>query len=333
MSEHISYAMRNVEATESLVYFNAPASLNDWSFLAIEWMTIIGVILAIVHAIKYTRRTGSPSAWMTLLGCFIYGLFMDIISYYTVENFWHGEFSVMFLFNKLPLYIACFYPAFMYHAVMTIRRYEFRPLTEAISVGFFGGLTYMVFDNLGPMLGWWIWDRTDPTTWPYVNSVPLTSYHWFFLFTGSFALIARKVCWDWVREKKSALQINLGLLTIPFTTCLVGGLLFVPYNIFAYNGMLKVAAFVHVLTFSAAALVFLFAWKRPAVPRDKLLMIYPLAFLAGHLYIYMAKFDLFFSVTPDGLSAEGLAAGNLMGVLVAMIVSGAIVLMSHPVER
>ncbi len=333
MSEHISYAMRNTEATQSLVYFNAPSTLNDWSFLAIEWMTIIGVIIAIVHAVQYTKRTGSPSAWMTLLGCFIYGLFMDIISYYTVENFWHGEFSVMFLYNKLPLYIACFYPAFMYPAVMTLRRYEFRPMTEALATGFFAGLTYMIFDNLGPILGWWIWDRADPTTWPYVNSVPLTSYYWFFLFTGSFTLINRKVSWDWVREGKSQAKLIAGVATIPLTTCILGTLLFIPYNIFAYNDMLEIAALLYVLNFSFAGFVFLFAWKRPTQPRDKLLMVYPLSFIAGHLYIYMAKFDLFFAVTPDGLTAEGLAAGNLMGVLVAMIVSAMIVLLSHPVER
>ena len=123
MQEHISYAMRNEEATNAFIYFNAPSALQDWTFLAIEGMLVIGIILSIVHAFKHAKRTGTPAAIYTLVAAFLYGLVMDIISYYTVENFWHGEFSVMFLYNRLPLYIALFYPAFMYHAYMTIRRY------------------------------------------------------------------------------------------------------------------------------------------------------------------------------------------------------------------
>ncbi len=32
MEDHISYAMRNTEALESFIYFNAPGALKDWSF-------------------------------------------------------------------------------------------------------------------------------------------------------------------------------------------------------------------------------------------------------------------------------------------------------------
>ena len=135
---------------------------------------------------------------------------IDIASYYTVENFWHGEFSVMLLYNRLPLYIALFYPAFIYHACMTIRRYGFSPVVEAISVGFYGGLMYLIFDNLGPMLNWWIWDRSDPTTWPYLNAVPITSYFWFFSFTGTFAFVSRIICWDWVAQGRSSKRIAAG---------------------------------------------------------------------------------------------------------------------------
>jgi hypothetical protein len=61
-------------------------------------------------------------------------------------------------------------------------------------------------------------------------------------------------------------------------------------------------------------------------------MIFPLTYVVGHLYIYVAKFDLFFSVTADGLSQEGLAAGNLIAAVAAMIGSLTITFFSHPVE-
>ena len=332
MDEHIAYAMRNAEAVDSLIYFNAPGALKDWSFLAIEAIILVGTVCAVAHALRHRKEHGNSSALLTLLSCFLYGLLMDIASYYTVENFWHGEFSVMFLYNRLPLYIALFYPAFIYHACMTIRRYGFSAGVEAVSVGFYGGLTYLIFDNLGPLLGWWIWDRSDPTTWPYLNSVPLTSYFWFFAFTGSFAFVSRIICWDWVAQGKSPKVIGAGIAAIPILVCLIGMALFVPYNLLANNGMLALAASMYAVLFAVAGFVFVFSFRRPASSRDRLLMIFPLTYVVGHLYIYVAKFDLFFSVTADGFSQEGLAAGNLIAAVAAMIGSLSITFFSHPVE-
>ena len=341
MKEHVSYAMRNTEATESFIYFNSPAQLHDWSYLAIEWIIYAGLICAIIHAIKYRKETGSSSALLTLLASFLYGLVMDILSYYTVENFWHGEFSVMFLYNRLPLYIACLYPAFMYHSYMTIRRYNFAPLTEAICTGFFAGVMYLIFDNLGPVLGWWIWDTTDPTTFPYVNSVPLTSYHWFFTFTAAFALINRYISWEWIIQGYSVKKIALAHGAQPIATIFLGSLLFIPYNLFAkssppydllpWDANFKMAAAVHVITFSLAAWLFLVKWRKPASKRDLLLMAFPFIYLVGHAYLYIAKFDQFFRVTPEGL-VDGLAIGNLIAVIIALAVSAVIVLITHPVS-
>ena len=342
MQDHIAYAMRNEQATQSLIYFNSPSQLLDWSFLAIEWLVIAGALLGLLHAWRYRQQTGSPSALLTWLGCFVYGLSIDILSYYTVENFWHGEFSVMFLYNKLPLYIACFYPAFMYHAYMMIRRLNLAPLTEAISVGFYAGFMYLIFDNLGPMLGWWIWDTSDATTWPYISSVPLTSYHWFFTFTAAFALINRTISWEWVNRGASGRKIALAQLLQPVATILFGSLLFIPYNLFGqgmppydmlpWERSLPLAGFVHVLTFSLAGWLLLMKWRRPQAPRDPLLMVFPLAYLAGHAYIYIAKFGLFFQVDGNGLS-QGLAVGNLPAVLLALIGTTAIVLACNPPPR
>jgi hypothetical protein len=338
MNEHIAYAMRNEEATQSLIYFNSPGQLLDWSFLAIQGIIFAGVILALLHALRHKKQTGSNGALLTLLGCFLYGLTIDILSYYTVENFWHGEFSVMFLYNKLPLYIACFYPAFMYHAYMTIKRYNFAPLTEAISVGFFAGFMYLIFDNLGPILGWWIWDTSDPTTFPYVNSVPLTSYHWFFTFTVAFTLINRTISWEWLAKGAGTGKMLVAHALQPIGTILLGSLFFIPYNLFSKSAPpydmlpwaqnLEMASFVHVVSFSLAGWIFLLNWRKPAAERDTLLMVFPFLYLTGHAYMYIAKFDLFFTVNAEGLS-NGLAVGNLFAVMLALVGCSAIVLLSH----
>ncbi len=332
MDEPISYAMRNTEALGNWLNFNAPSELKDWSFLAIESILVIGTVCAVLHAVGHYRKHGHFSALLTLLGCFTYGLLCDIASYYTVENFWHGEFSVMLVYNRLPLYIALFYPAVIYHLCMTIRRFEFSRSVETLSTAFYAGLTYMIFDNLGPMLNWWIWDRADPTTWPYLNAVPLTSYFWFFSFTGAFALVSRIICWDWVAQAKSPKWIGIGVAAIPILVCVAGAGLFVPYNLLAYNGMIPQAATLYALVFGLAGLVFVLNFRRPSVPRDRLLMIFPLVFVVGHLYIYIAKFEIYFSVNAAGSSQEGLAVGNLIAVVVAAIGSLAITLLSHPTD-
>ncbi|CAA0118848.1 Uncharacterised protein [BD1-7 clade bacterium] len=339
---HISYAMQNTEATQSLIWLNSASELKDWSFLAIQAIIIAGVILAIIHATREHRKTGSPSALITLFGCFFYGLCIDILSYYTVENFWHGEFSVMFLYNKLPLYIALFYPAFMYHAYMIIRRYDFAPVTEAICVGFYAGLMYLIFDNLGPMLQWWIWDTSDPTTLPYVDAVPLTSYHWFFTFTIAFSLINRVISYNWVASQKPKPLLFGAIAIQPVLTILLGSMFFIPYNLFAKNmppydmlpwaQNLEMAALVHALTFAAAGWLFLTNWRRPKGDRDALLMAFPFIFLVGHAYIYIAKFHLYFDVTPAGTS-NGFEVGNLPAVILALIGTCTIVLLSHPTSR
>ncbi|MEH6551471.1 MAG: hypothetical protein V7711_18735 [Pseudomonadales bacterium] len=330
-SDHIAYAMRNAEATEKFISFNAPSQLLDWSFIAIELILLVGIICAIVHAFRHAKLTGGKSALLTLLAAFYYGVLMDMFGYYGPESFWHGEFSVMFLYNRLPLYIALFYPAFMYHVYMTIRRYNFSPIVEALSVGFYSGLTYQIFDNLGPQLGWWIWDPNEITNQPFLSSVPVTSYQWFFTFEAAFALVTRYVCWEWPAKGYSTGKIVAGMIAVPFLTFIVGTLIFVPYQTLVQFGQVGLAAATHALLFSAFGLVFLFNWRRPLMKRDKLLMIFPLTFVVGLMYIYIAKVDQFYGAT-DGLNAEGWPVGNLIAVILGMVGSLAILLKTHPVE-
>lgn len=73
-------------------------------------------------------------------------------------------------------------------------------------------------------------------------------------------------------------------------------------------------------------------YRRPRESRDNLLILFPLRYLslAGHLYMYIAKFDLFFSASPTELTQQGLATGNPIAMLVAIMASTAIILFSHP---
>ena len=350
MNEHISYAMSNEEARNSLVSFNA--ELIDWSHMMIQCVIIAGFLLAIIHAFKQDKRENSISARLTLLNITLYGITIDTLSYYTVENFWHGEFSMMFLYNRLPLYIICFYPAFMYHCWQLIRRYEFNAVTSSICFGFYSGLLYLIFDNLGPMLGWWIWDTSDPSTWPYVSSVPLTSYHWFFTFSIAFALVNHRISYVWAKDfiagvKKAKTKVIAGVIAQPVLTILLGSIFFIPYNLFGKFGPpydmlpwernLEMATLLHMVTFAAAGWLFLMKWRKPKYrnkgDRDVLLMTFPFMYLVSHAYMYIAKFDLFFGVNAEGLASNGWAVGNMFAVIFAIIGSATILLLSHPPEK
>jgi len=129
----------------------------------------------------------------------------------------------------------------------------------------------------------------------------------------------------------------------PIATVFAGSLCFIPYNLFAKSGPpydmlpwdanIQMAALIHVITFSLAGWLLLVKWRKPVVKeRDELLMVFPMLYLAGHAYMYIAKFDLFFSVTEDGLT-QGLAVGNLFGVILAIVFSMFMVLASHPPEN
>lgn len=330
-NEKISYAMQNTAAREHFLNFNAPSQLLDWSHLAIETVMILGAVLAFIHAVRQSRQSGSPSALYTFAGIFVYGLVMDISSYYSVGNFWHGEFSVMLVWNRLPLYIAMLYPALIYHCYMTMRRYDFPRVTEAVCTGFYSGIIYMIFDNLGPSLNWWIWDRSSPFSQPLLNSVPLTSYHWLFLFNTALAFCLRTFAWDAVSERK-LVKARVGILCMPVLTILLGGVLFIPYDLFlfAFKGTLAVSVLIHAISFFLAGYLFLVCYHKPKAPADPLLMFFPLLWIVAHLYIYIAKYDKLWAVTPDGLNADGLAVGNLLVVAAAMLIGTVMTILSHP---
>jgi hypothetical protein len=294
----------------------------DPTFLAIELLMLLGFGLAVAHAVRERRRTGRASALLTLAGCFAYGLVVDITAYYTVDSFRHGEFTVMFLNHRLPLYIALFYPAFLYPVFMTVRRFGFSPAVEAVSVGFYGGVTYLVFDNLGPLLGWWTWDHDAELNQPFLSSVPLTSYQWFFLFTAAFAVVARRVCWDRY-DGRSTRRTWLEVLLIPVLTYALGALVFVPFNVLVAQHWYAADAFAYAAVLSAAGLAFLLSLRRVREPRDPLLMAFPLLWVAGLLCVYVATYDR----TAD---APAGTVGNLFAVVAAMVASVAMTLIAHP---
>lgn len=133
----------------------------------------------------------------------------------------------------------------------------------------------------------------------------------------------------------SGQQLGLRLLIIPVLTCILGSLFFIPYNALAYGVSTTSAAFFHTISFAVAGGLCLLNYRPGSLPRDRLLLMIPLIWLVSHVFLYIAKWQLFWNIDAQGMStatdySQGLYAGNLAAVLAGLLVSFSIVLLAHP---
>ena len=157
------------------------------------------------------------------------------------------------------------------------------------------------------------------------------------------SFINRTISWDWVERGESKLKIGIAQALQPVVTIFFGVLLFIPHNLFAktsppydmipWEANVQMATLLYLIMFSSAGWLFLMKWRKPKYERDVLLMAFPFLYLTGLAYMYIAKFHLFFTVTKEGLSHEGLPMGNLIAVIIALVVSATIILLSHPIPK
>jgi len=301
--------------------------LPDKTFYAIQAIMATGFVLAVTHAVRDRRRTGNPAAVITLAGCFVYGLVVDITAYYTTDSFRHGNFTVMFLNDRLPLYIALFYPAFMYPVVMTMRRFQLTPIVEAVGTGFYAAVTYLIFDNIGPLLHWWDWKPTNSFNKPFIDSVPLNSYQWFFLFTIAFAYVVRRVVWDRTRAWTPR-SMTMTLAAIPVLTYVGGAVLFIPADILLALEAYTANAVLYAIALAAAGYVLLIRRGPVRAEADPVLMLFPLIWVIGLLLIYAATWHLWRKALVDDVA--GRPSGNLFAVAAGMAISVAITCTAHP---
>jgi hypothetical protein len=100
-----------------------------------------------------------------------------------------------------------------------------------------------------------------------------------------------------------------------------------------WEANIEMATLTHLVLFSLATWLFFTKWRKPKQERDLHLMVFPFIYLTGLAYMFISKFQLYFSLTEEGLNVNGLAMGNLIVVILALIVSTTILLLSHPVPK
>lgn len=175
------------EGAHPILDLHHPVGLDHWTMLVIEVATLVGAGLALRHAVR-RRGQGDPTGLAIWLAAIVYLVIVEPPLYFPDQFglqdqvgliFVHNQFTVQFLFDRLPLYIISIYPvmAFLaYELVRVVGVFERRgPFASALTVGVVYHVFYEIFDHVGPQLHWWIWNPSAPTNEPFLASVPVSS--------------------------------------------------------------------------------------------------------------------------------------------------------------
>lgn len=171
-----------------VVSVRAPWELDNWTMPLLEVLIISGAVFALVHAIR-RYRAGDPVNlalwWASLVYLFVTEPPLYFPEWFGLDRqfgfiFAHNQFTVQFMWDRLPLYIVAFYPVISqlaYELVRSLGIFRHRgPLAGAVAVAFTCQVFYEVFDQIGPQLKWWAWNPgNNIVNHPAMASVPMTS--------------------------------------------------------------------------------------------------------------------------------------------------------------
>ncbi|AOS91791.1 MULTISPECIES: hypothetical protein [Mycobacterium] len=169
-----------------------PFDLQNWTLPIVELLLTAGAIACLVHAIRWYRQR-RDSMNLVVWGSLVLALLLiEPITYfpqwfgleaYMGLTFAHGQFTVQFLYNRLPLYIVAMYPVYGYVAFILVQRTgvlkKYNAFIGATSVATGFLVLFEVVDTVGPQWGWWIWNDQVPQSHPSMGPIPFTSIELF----------------------------------------------------------------------------------------------------------------------------------------------------------
>jgi hypothetical protein len=190
-----------------LLTLHNPFTLQNWTYPVIEALLIVGAIACLVHAVRWYRHHADASnivVWISLISGL---LLIEPMAYFPqafgVEKFMgltfvHGQFSVQFLYDRLPLYIVAMYPVFGYIAYLLVQRAgilkRYNAFVGGTCVAFAFLCLYEIIDTVGPQWRWWVWNTELPTSKPSLGPVPYLSLQMFSVaLPFGIALVTRLV--------------------------------------------------------------------------------------------------------------------------------------------
>ncbi len=189
------------------ITLTSPFSLQHWSMPLIEVTIVAGAIACLMHALRWRRSQADSSnlvIWLASVFCL---LLIEPVAYFPqwfgLEKsmgliFVHNQFSVQFLYDRLPLYLVALYPFFSYTAWVLVqrtsifRRYNAFVGASCVTVLFF--TLYEVVDMVGPQFRWWVWNENLSTSVPTLGHVPYVNLQAFSIaLPFAMALVTLKV--------------------------------------------------------------------------------------------------------------------------------------------
>ncbi|XP_065910438.1 uncharacterized protein [Dysidea avara] len=176
------------QARRDLVTFRNPLEIwqENPSILVCELIFVLWAFVTLRHALHYRGRY----LWLWIAAV-LHGLVTESVSYFipNVDNFWHFQTTVMFLKQRLPIYILCYYPAIYYTEIVCISRLKLSPLVEPFLIGLVDVMIDFPYDVMGIKMMWWTWHESDPNIYDRTYFVPWTSYLFHMSFVSSFVIL------------------------------------------------------------------------------------------------------------------------------------------------
>ncbi|MEV5651981.1 hypothetical protein AB0L57_27360 [Nocardia sp. NPDC052254] len=329
-----------------------PLHPANWTLPLLEFTVVAGAVLALVAAVRRLRGTGDPTDLVLWFSGVVYLLIIEPPIYFPrvfgVEDqlgivFVHNEFTVDFLFDRLPLYIVALYPALLTLACHIVRGLgivdRYGPLAGAVAVGFVHSCFYEIFDHLGPQLRWWIWNSDNAATRPAFASVPIASIAIFSALAPALLayLVHRLVALPFARGQRPGAgalvcrTISVGILTsIGIVVCGIPAWIF--------PGRPVVQGWVYwveigVVAIGGAVTVARALGARCGAGELGYVRIFGAAFLAVMVIGWGAAMPEYLGAT-GGITASGTPTGNLAYASICFLVALVLVVASFtPVDR
>ncbi|TXL60832.1 hypothetical protein [Aeromicrobium terrae] len=347
LTQQLGFSCHDVSTVVSV---RDPFDLYSWTQPVLEVLIIGGAIFALVHAVRRYRQ-GDPinlALWFASL-CYLavtepplyfpewFGL-DDIYGFI----FAHNEFTVQFMYDRLPLYIVAFYPAITALAYEVVRGFGIfarrGPLVGAVCVAFVSQVFYEIFDHLGPQLKWWAWnDDNQDVSHPMFASVPMTSMLLFASVSLAFmTYLVLRLVGDGKQRSGGSIAwrtVVAGVLT-PLGM-LVGG---IPSGIFGGDSPNHTAQ-AWVIGIELGLVWLVGGWllfrdaREPATePLSRFAAIFPAAFLVAHAVFWLSALPDFLDAA-DGLTVEGTPIGSGWYVIACFVASTAVLVALYRTRR
>jgi hypothetical protein len=309
-----------------VVSIRFPWELANWTMPLLEVIIISGAVFALVHAIR-RHRAGDPTNLALWFASLVYLLVTEPPLYFPewfgLDKlygfiFAHNQFTVQFMWDRLPLYIVAFYPAFSQLAYELVRSFGiFRhrgALTGSVAVAFTCQVFYEVFDHIGPQLKWWAWNMDNHiVNHPAMASVPMNSMLLFASVSmGAMTYLVVKLTGGGPRRGWSLVPRTLvaGVLTPP--TMAIAG---IPSSFFKGNS----TAQAWVLGIELALLWLAGTWiivsylrstnRAPDEPMSAFARFYPAVYLGGMAVFWLSALPAYLAA-DDGITSDGTPIGS-----------------------